>query len=254
MNSRYSTSPLISKRDPQAERENLPLLAEQNDSGLHELKNLSVNRGAPSYTTPVFLSRCLRQQRRAPQNLRSHVQRINLCIANRDEPACYGALQDLFIILNRHGLELRQRMLKRAKPLLDSIDYLALSACLDDVAAIDKLPFSEYSLFAKASYGRRVLIQRREQNSEADPMLIYRGHMECGELEDAQKVLQQACLNGAKDIELHKELIELLQALSAEAEIESLANKIIALQPEHDAIAYLWRQQLNLQATTKKVD
>ncbi len=58
----------------------------------------------------------------APNNLRSHVQRVYLSVLCQDGVELTGALMDLFLILEQRGMALKQRLLEQGAPLLNPDD------------------------------------------------------------------------------------------------------------------------------------
>ena len=58
----------------------------------------------------------------APNNLRSHVQRVYLSVLCQDGVELTGALMDLFLILKERGQALKQRLLDQGAPLLNPDD------------------------------------------------------------------------------------------------------------------------------------
>ncbi len=69
---------------------------------------------------------------RKPANLHLHVQRISLWSKLEDNAATAAAVVDLWIVLGRHGAELRTRMLRNHYEALEECELgLYLSARLD---------------------------------------------------------------------------------------------------------------------------
>lgn len=66
-----------------------------------------------------------------PDNLRCHVQRVYLSILCHDGDELTGALLDLFLVLEKRGLALRQRLVEQGSPLLRENDLGLLQQALE---------------------------------------------------------------------------------------------------------------------------
>ena len=146
---------------------------------------------------------------RSPTTLWLHVQRINLLVKMADA-GIYGALLDLFLVLNGKGTPLRQRMLALAKPLLSKADHALLEQQLRHTQ--DPLPTQATgSMLAPDINSRPVLVTNRQQNQEEleDALITAQQQLEIGQVELAQKTLETAVIAEPKREELHKALLEI---------------------------------------------
>lgn len=90
------------------------------EHGFDHLKSL-----VPKATNQVTVTRLLRslayELRRHPENLRGHVQRINLLCRERvDKSRLFDATLTLFAVLEDKGQALREMILRQTLPLLDA--------------------------------------------------------------------------------------------------------------------------------------
>lgn len=149
---------------------------------------------------------------RAPEDLRAHVQRIYLHIADRNVEEIYGALVDLFIVLGAKGVPLRHRMLGAAKKLLDREQYQALARKLDGgVHAADSIPPAPASMLTKGTRGTHLMVERLSPHTASllEPLDEAHSYLEYGQLEEAREVLEDALLNEPWRPELHQALLEI---------------------------------------------
>ena len=98
---------------------------------------------------------------RTPENLLNHVQRIMHHIQQKNSEGVYGALMDLFIALKNHGPDLRERMLKYARPLLQKEQYDSLHQLLnEDASRLETLPPVNCSMLCKGFSGTFRLVEK----------------------------------------------------------------------------------------------
>jgi len=97
---------------------------------------------------------------RKPDDLLSHIQRINLCIKLKNREGTYSALLDLFIAVEKNGKYLRQRMLDRSKPLLDKKKYNILNKNIDQgVNPLTVMPLATSSVLGMGLTGTPYLLK-----------------------------------------------------------------------------------------------
>ncbi|HHJ38964.1 MAG: hypothetical protein AXA67_10795 [Methylothermaceae bacteria B42] len=99
------------------------------------------------------------QVRQLPYQLQFHLCRIYFALVRRNQDALYASLLDLFWVLGRGGFDLKKRMLKGARPLLEEGRYLALMACLKNEITPRQLPFSSLSVLNDGATGSLQLIE-----------------------------------------------------------------------------------------------
>jgi hypothetical protein len=68
----------------------------------------------------------------SPEELKVHVQRILFCLDNDLSDYSAGALQDLFLVLQEKGIDLRSRMFNLSSPILDYTERTYFQECLKD--------------------------------------------------------------------------------------------------------------------------
>ncbi|MCV6614950.1 MAG: hypothetical protein OIF35_08225 [Cellvibrionaceae bacterium] len=213
------------------------------DLGLQAIRSLGFGRGP---CASMLFANCMRRQALSQKDLRSNTQRVLYQLQQGDAEACYGGLLDLFIALGEHGQPLRQRLLNQCQGLLKAEYYRALSACLDGQLSAEQLPFSAKALYAQYRHGKRALVTRHQQHPGDHSLALYRGFMDAGEIQQAREVLETAVYDGYPDIELHRELIELLEQMGDHSSLKNIAQALLEKEAMPEALVYLWRQQLNL--------
>ncbi len=153
------------------------------------------------------------QVARFPSDLKVHVQRIVLHVAETNAGGSYAALVDLFIALGSKGMSLRQRMLDTAKRLLERGQYQALVRKLDSgLHAADPIPCAPGSMLSKGTRGARILVERLDRHETRDPLDEARSYLEYGQLDEARRLLEEALLSEPSRLELHLELLEIYRA------------------------------------------
>ena len=183
---------------------------------------------------------------RKPRCLVAHVERICYCFEHQFNEQLFGALVDLFIILNRCGQALRRRMIMGSISSLTENQYKTLVKHLkSDSPEIDKLPISRYSIFSNGmeSTTRMVDIVEDSRELAEDPLMLARASIEYSQLENATRILEQAILDQPERMELHNELILLYRATRNENEFnrfyQLLSQKIKNVPSE-------WNQLIDL--------
>lgn len=169
---------------------------------------------------------------RKPGDLRSHIQRINIYIKRADYEGLYGALLDLFIALMNKGHPLRERMLKVSKPVLDQARYQFLYEHLDKgISAMDAVPLSSISVLAKGIVGTNKLVHKLHigKNAERDALEEAHEHLEYGQVEEAQQVLEEAILKNPSREELYHELIDIYRYTNARKSFVKMQKQLIEL-------------------------
>ncbi len=105
---------------------------------------------------------------RTPKNLLNQVQRIMHHIQQKNSEGVYGALVDLYIVLENHGRPLRERMLKYARPLLKEVQYEGLNQLLnEDASALDTLPPANCSILSRGFSGTFRLVEKLNTTPES---------------------------------------------------------------------------------------
>lgn len=95
-----------------------------------------------------------RRVARTPNDLRNHVQRINLHIRLQDKEGTYSALLDLFIAVGKNGKTLKMRMLGRSKALLTKHRYKAVKRKLKQgINGLTVMPLASHSVLGMGLTG-----------------------------------------------------------------------------------------------------
>ncbi len=178
--------------------------------GLDEAKNLLPNK---KFNTPSGRRHLATRIARDHSDIQAHVQRIYLYLDSRDsEEMIFGALIDLFLALGSKGHELREAVLKLARPQLHEKDYHFLVQRLKNgLQRMDVLPVSEDSVLDRALIGRRYLVVRQRTKAQVvtDAVDIALMHLEDGDIKGARDVLESALLNDPSNVAVEAELLEI---------------------------------------------
>lgn len=120
-------------------------------------RSVNLDPGCWGEKTSDYLARLIA---RRPQDLRSHVQRINLHIKLQDAEGAYSALLDLFVAVGDSGKSLRYRMLVRTRTLLDIHKYDALKNNMEQgINALTTLPVAKHSVLSMGLTGTHKLVE-----------------------------------------------------------------------------------------------
>jgi hypothetical protein len=179
---------------------------------------------------------------RAPQELRSHVQRIYLHLQGKDSEAVYGALVDLFIVLKAGGRSLRERMLKLAKAHLEDHHHRFLHHHLETgITELQEIPACRTSLLSKGISGTSRLVIKGTSRFSAyqDPLQLARDHLEYGQIEQARQVLEKALLEQPSRPELQADLLDIYKRTHARDAFQTMHRRLQGLRhPQLQA----WRE------------
>ena len=165
-----------------------------------------------------------------PGNLLCHTQRIFFFYGNLDSDGLYSALIDLFIALGSKGALLRKRLLNGARERLSPRHFAILSHWLEHGAPAEEneLALASQSVLNPGVTGTRRLVQvfHTDQDSERDPLLEAREHIEYFQIEEARSLLETAIFEQPEREELHTELIHLYQATRDFARLQAMREKL----------------------------
>jgi len=145
-----------------------------------------------------------------PSDLRSHTKRIFCIIKQQNREAIYGALVDLFFVLDKRGLPLRKRLLINARSLLTDHEFDHLKNSLAIGLTINTCPTS---LLSKESKGASLVekIKRNVNDNAMAAMDEAKHYVEQGCDDEAIIILQKAILECPKHLALHHDLLEIFQ-------------------------------------------
>lgn len=159
-----------------------------------------------------FLTRQVSRNRHC---LSLHVCRIMAAI-NQPQEAVYGALVDLFIVLNGKGRPLQLRMLQAARKWLDDERYHRLMDCFKEHRDPAALPFSPRSLFHEGVWGEIKplfdIAAPSQEHSRLDPLSVAKGCLEAGQIEQARELLEEELKRSPERQELRNDLLEIYRA------------------------------------------
>jgi hypothetical protein len=163
-------------------------------------------------------------------DLRAHVQRIYLMLhAGDPEEMIFGALVDLFLALGDKGHELRQKLLKLARPALHDDDFYFLDQRLvNGLQRMDVLPITMGSILDRAVFGSCHLVERQRsvttlENSAVDVAAM---HLENGDINSACAVLEAALLDDPANVAVEAELLEIYRRSRDDARFRAMRRRL----------------------------
>ena len=150
-----------------------------------------------------------------PNDLRTHVQRILVCLRRRDEPSLRGSLVDLFIALGSKGKALKLRMLEITAPILSRTATAFLKRHVDSGFKPWDIAIAEFrmSLLSLGYIGRKNVILKHQGKlaPPRDPIATARDCMELGQLDVALDTLEAALRINPDDQALARELLPIYE-------------------------------------------
>ncbi|MFV2056489.1 MAG: FimV family protein, partial [Thiohalomonadales bacterium] len=164
-------------------------------------------------------------------DLRSHTQRILLCVKLCDSDALFGAILDLYIVLGKKGYSLRYRMLSISEPQLSPKQRVFLDESLGSgLSADDVVPFSNCSALSLGYTGIRgmvkVISKKKHVLIEIDPIKLADDYIECGQVDAARELLEATMLAQPWRQEVHKDLLSLYKATRDSVRSEIMYKKL----------------------------
>lgn len=202
-----------------------------------------LNQTAPDRKHRIanFLTRHVTQ---VPTDLQSHVLRIQLYQQQYDAESLYGALLDLFIVLQNKGRPLRVRLLQSSAKLLNPIHNTVLHKGISSPPQpSDKLPYVKASMFAGGVTGSTLLVKKIEARSGEyqDVVTEARDLIDCGQLQTARSLLEKYLLVTPTCLDSSKELLELYRHTRDRVAFENiwqhLKNLPLAAHAQWQALA-----------------
>jgi len=185
----------------------------------------------------AYLSHCVS---RNPQDLKSHVQRISLHLNLQNADAAWGALIDVFLVLQANGKALKQRLLDSAHKLLGDRRHMFLHGRLESgLSSKDRSPESIHSVLSAGSIESLQLIGRADGNSiqARDPLTEAQEYLEYGQIEEAQTILQAAIRREPSRAELHYELLTIYRGTRDEDAFASMHGSLV---PGENPVPEAW--------------
>lgn len=168
---------------------------------------------------PDLLDFLVASAAKRPRNLVTHVQRICLCYQRNLSEHLYGAMVDLFCVLDGHAGDFCGRLLDKVLPKLHPSHAYLLNQYLDDrnLEALFMVQNS-FALLGKGLLGTANLVVKQisEQHQEkalVDPLQLARDYIEYSQFQEAKAVLEAAILQMPSREELHQDILELYKSL-----------------------------------------
>ncbi|MDJ0911382.1 MAG: hypothetical protein QNI99_19515 [Woeseiaceae bacterium] len=187
-----------------------------------------------------YLSHLEQRIARNPRDLLSHVRRLYLANALEDADAIAGALTDLFLVLGKEGIRLRQRMLilvgSRLAPEQLAFFNSHLERGLDGSEAMPATPQSRLS---KRLLGTTKIVTRAETDNSAaqNPVQLARDSIANGHHDVAQAVLEGALESDPGDRQVSEALLALYSNLDLR---DSFTKTYTSMLGRHLASRELW--------------
>jgi len=181
---------------------------------------------------------------RTPNDLKVHLHRIIASHYSRQIESLYGALLDLFIILDKKGFLLRQRLFNKFACSLSVHQSIALKqALMLGAGKLESLPHCDNSRFSNGMVGSACLVIKTDEPSQYKFSVLdeARDLIDSGLIDDARMILEQAIIQQPDDEHISRELLELYRYTkdsSAFAEIYAQLNGLpLSLMDEWNAQA-----------------
>ncbi len=181
---------------------------------------------------------------RTPHDLKVHLHRIIASHYSRQPESLYGALLDLFIVLDKKGFLLRQRLFNKFSVSLQEFQLTALKQTLVlGAAKLESLPHSRCSRFSKGVVGSTHLVIKTGEPSQHQFSVLdeARDLIDSGLIEDARMILEQALIQQPDDEHVSRELLELYKCTKNTyafvAIYAQLNDHSLALASEWDVLA-----------------
>jgi hypothetical protein len=193
---------------------------------------------------PELLNHLVAAISRQPKNLAAHMQRIYFCYRQDLPEQLYGALTDLFIVLNRRSIAFSNRMLSAVSSKLPEKQYKLLRRYLlkKDFPAL-YLPQNSFTVLGKGLIGGYHLVNKIKVTSkhiqEHDPLRLARDYIEYSQLQEAKEVLEKAVMEDPERDDLHSNLLELYKSLK---DAEGFREMFKQLSDRGNSFQDLWEE------------
>ena len=148
-----------------------------------------------------------------PKDLLAHLQRVAAHYHAGNPDTLYGALLDLFIVLDTKGYALRKRLLIKCVPLLDSERQWVLKKGLKSgLNAIKIVPPTTTVCLTPPNRGSIYLVERHDEYVVAENFNALdeaRDLIDSGFIDEGRLLLEELLLRQPESEEISKELLEL---------------------------------------------
>jgi len=187
---------------------------------------------------------------RTPHDLKVHLHRIIASYYSSQLEFLYGSLLDLFIILDKKGFLLRQRLFNKCAAVLpDQQSTVLKQALMLGAAKLEFLPHSSCSRFNKGVVGRTNLVIKTGELPQHQFSVLdeARDLIDSGLIDDARMILEQAITQQPDDEHVSRELLGLYRYTkntNAFATIYAqLSSQSLALADEWQALAEMFLEK-----------
>lgn len=183
---------------------------------------------------------------RFPQDLRAHAQRLFLGINADMTDLLAGATQDLFIALGENGSSLKKKMLELVKPKLDNNDIAYFEIWLSTGKRKDyshKLgSILDSGLPGKVQ--KLVIVEQAEEETTSYGSVIEEAYacLEYGQVEEAQKLLEDELKRDSNNLDIAQELLNIYQYTRDKESLESTTAQLLDADVE---LSDAWKQAQN---------
>lgn len=147
---------------------------------------------------------------RAPVDLTSHTHRVTLHRIEGDANSTYGALLDLFTVLGDKGEALRRRLLNAAAAVLTSEQLSLLTTVIDQNDTLP--PYSPHAVLSNPTTNSGDLIRQTQESSDKsdeDPLQIAGDLLNSGQVDAAQRLLEETLLASPQREDISNELLQI---------------------------------------------
>lgn len=193
--------------------------------------DFSSDEGQTEVDSELQIWRLLSHQiRRNPYALRTHVQRILLTQHDSLHNRMAGSLLDIFLALGSSGVMLRTRMVDICSEQLDAGTRDLFISWLEEGVDEKVCGWMEGSMLSSGeiSRGSKLLKQLHSvvDPQYADILTEVQDHIEYGQIELAQELLEQEILEGRATAELEQELLMVYQHTRNANRLEEVSNEL----------------------------
>lgn len=148
---------------------------------------------------------------RSPTDLQLHLKRIDFCSQQDNHSGIYGALLDLFTVLQEKGRPLRKRLLQKYSAQLESEQRSILYECLSGKPDNERvIPFSKESMLSDGRTGTLKLLSKQKLVNRIQPRDVVEDARELinfGQVGKATVLLKKALLVNPEREDIGRELM-----------------------------------------------
>ncbi len=196
-------------------------------------------------THPDLLNFLVAGISKRPRNLITHVQRICLCYQRNLSDHLYGAMVDLFTVLDGHADDFCGRLLDKVLPKLNASHAYLLNQYLYDKDIVTLyMVQNSFAMMGKGLLGTAQFITKLAENDAHvalinDPLVLARDYIEYSQFQEAKAVLESAILETPAHKELHQDLLELYKSLQ---DVRGFLSTSDSLAQQGNPFPELWSE------------